>query len=46
MKENPLRKFIYLSIAAAIVTILLKFYAYYVTGSMGDRKSTRLNSSH
>ena len=35
MKENPLRKFIYLSIAAAIVTILLKFYAYYVTGSMG-----------
>jgi len=25
----------YLSIAAAIVTILLKFYAYYVTGSMG-----------
>lgn len=35
MKGNPLRKFIYLSIAAAIVTILLKFYAYYVTGSMG-----------
>lgn len=35
MKKNPLRKFIYLSIAAAIVTILLKFYAYYVTGSMG-----------
>lgn len=25
----------YLSIAAAIVTILLKFYAYYITGSMG-----------
>ncbi len=25
----------YLSIVAAIVTILLKFYAYYVTGSMG-----------
>ncbi|WP_294081255.1 cation diffusion facilitator family transporter [Proteiniphilum sp. UBA5384] len=35
MKGTPLRKFIYLSIAAAIVTILLKFYAYYVTGSMG-----------
>lgn len=35
MTQNPLRKFIYLSIAAAIVTILLKFYAYYVTGSMG-----------
>ncbi|WP_298651424.1 cation diffusion facilitator family transporter [uncultured Proteiniphilum sp.] len=35
MKQNPLRKFIYLSIAAAIVTILLKFYAYFVTGSMG-----------
>lgn len=35
MKKNPLRKFIYLSIAAAIVTILLKFYAYFITGSMG-----------
>ncbi|MEA4917760.1 cation diffusion facilitator family transporter [Proteiniphilum sp.] len=35
MKKNPLRKFIYLSIAAAIVTILLKFYAYFVTDSMG-----------
>lgn len=35
MKQNPLRKFIYLSIVAAIVTILLKFYAYFTTGSMG-----------
>lgn len=35
MKKSPLRRFIYLSIAAAIVTILLKFYAYSVTGSMG-----------
>lgn len=35
MKKTPLSKFLYLSIAAAIVTILLKFYAYHVTGSMG-----------
>lgn len=35
IKVNSLRRFIYLSIAAAIVTILLKFYAYFVTGSMG-----------
>ncbi|WP_255417191.1 cation diffusion facilitator family transporter [Proteiniphilum sp. X52] len=35
MKKNLLRKFIYLSIAAAMVTILLKFYAYFITGSMG-----------
>ena len=35
MKQTPLSKFMYLSIVAAIVTILLKFYAYYVTGSMG-----------
>lgn len=33
--QSPLQKFIYLSIAAAITTILLKFYAYYITGSMG-----------
>lgn len=33
--KSSLQKFIYLSIAAAIVTILLKFYAYYITGSMG-----------
>jgi cation diffusion facilitator family transporter len=35
MKQYPLRTFIYLSIAAAIVTILLKFYAYFATGSVG-----------
>jgi cation diffusion facilitator family transporter len=35
MEQHSLRKFIYLSIAAAIVTILLKFHAYSVTGSMG-----------
>lgn len=35
MKQNPVRKLIYLSIAAAVVTILLKFYAYVLTGSMG-----------
>ncbi|MDR1742486.1 MAG: cation diffusion facilitator family transporter [Dysgonamonadaceae bacterium] len=35
MKTRSLRKFIYISLAAAISTILLKFYAYYLTGSMG-----------
>lgn len=35
MKTQFLKKFIYLSIAAAVVTILLKFYAYHLTGSMG-----------
>ncbi len=35
MRPKSLKKFIYLSIAAAVVTILLKFYAYYTTGSMG-----------
>lgn len=35
MKQTPLSKFLYLSIAAAIATILLKFYAYYITGSIG-----------
>ena len=35
MKQTPLSKFLYLSIAAAVATILLKFYAYHVTGSMG-----------
>lgn len=35
MKENHIRKFIYLSIVAAIVTIVLKFYAYLVSGSIG-----------
>lgn len=35
MKQTSLAKFLYLSIAAAMVTILLKFFAYHVTGSMG-----------
>ena len=35
MKQISLQPFIYLSLAAAVVTILLKFYAYRVTGSMG-----------
>lgn len=35
MKQTSLAKFLYLSIAAAIVTISLKFYAYRVTRSMG-----------
>lgn len=35
MKSASLKKFMYLSIAAAVVTILLKFYAYWLTGSMG-----------
>lgn len=35
MQSKSLNKYLYLSIAAAIVTILLKFYAFRVTGSMG-----------
>ncbi len=35
MESKSLRKFIYLSISAAVITILLKYYAYYTTGSMG-----------
>ncbi|NMB50568.1 MAG: cation transporter [Bacteroidales bacterium] len=35
MEQNSLKQFIYLSIAAAVATILLKFYAFYLTGSMG-----------
>lgn len=35
MKEILVRRFIHLSIAAAVATILLKFYAYFVTHSMG-----------
>lgn len=35
MKTVSLKKFIYLSIAAAIATIFLKFLAYQLTGSMG-----------
>src|SRR5690554_853886 len=35
MKKVPLQRFLYLSICAAIVTILLKSYAYFATGSVG-----------
>jgi cation diffusion facilitator family transporter len=35
MEQNSLKQFIYLSIAAAVATILLKFNAFYLTGSMG-----------
>mgnify|MGYP000986884545 FL=1 len=35
MTQTSLKKFMYLSIAAAIATILLKFYAFWLTGSMG-----------
>ena len=35
MKGRSLRKFIYLSIAAALATIFLKFLAWYLTGSVG-----------
>ncbi|MEA4904397.1 MAG: cation diffusion facilitator family transporter [Petrimonas sp.] len=35
MKTRSLKKFMYLSIAAAVVTIGLKFIAYLKTGSMG-----------
>ena len=35
MKKFPLQYFLYLSIGAAIVTIVLKSYAYYITGSVG-----------
>jgi cation diffusion facilitator family transporter len=35
MQSKSLKKFIYLSIIAAIATILLKYYAYYLTGSVG-----------
>ena len=35
MQTQSLKKFIYLSIAAAIATILLKFLAYYLTHSVG-----------
>ena len=35
MKKVPLQRFLYLSIAAAVVTILLKSYAYHVSGSVG-----------
>ena len=35
MEQNSLKQFIYLSITAAVATILLKFCAFYLTGSMG-----------
>jgi cation diffusion facilitator family transporter len=35
MQKQSLKKFIYLSIAAAIATILLKFEAYFLTKSVG-----------
>lgn len=35
MKARSLKKFIYLSIAAALVTIFLKFFAWYLTDSVG-----------
>lgn len=35
MKKTSLKKFAYLSIAAAVITIALKFSAYLYTGSMG-----------
>ncbi len=35
MKSTHLKKFIYLSVATAVATILLKFYAYRVTNSVG-----------
>lgn len=35
MKTKSLKKFIYLSIAAALVTIILKFFAWYLTDSVG-----------
>ncbi|NCD15056.1 MAG: cation-efflux pump, partial [Bacteroidia bacterium] len=35
MQSKSLNKYLYLSVGAAVVTILLKSYAYHVTGSMG-----------
>ncbi len=35
MQQKSLKQFIYLSLAAAVATILLKFYAFYLTGSTG-----------
>ncbi|QRX63239.1 cation transporter [Dysgonomonadaceae bacterium zrk40] len=35
MNRKSLNKYLYLSLAAATITILLKFYAFHVTGSMG-----------
>jgi len=35
MKSDSLKKFIYLAIAAAVATITLKLFAYFLTGSVG-----------
>src|SRR5512145_1038724 len=35
MQKNSLKKFIYLSIVAAVATILIKFLAWHLTGSVG-----------
>lgn len=35
MEQKSLHKYMYISIAAAVATISLKYYAYYVTGSVG-----------
>ncbi len=35
MQARSLNKYLYLSVGAALLTILLKSYAYWVTGSMG-----------
>lgn len=35
MQTQSLKKFVYLSIAAALATIVLKFIAYYITDSVG-----------
>jgi divalent metal cation (Fe/Co/Zn/Cd) transporter len=35
MRTQSLKKYIYLSIAAAIATITIKFLAYYLTNSVG-----------
>jgi cation diffusion facilitator family transporter len=35
MQPKSLKKFIYLAIAAAVVTIALKLFAYFLTGSVG-----------
>lgn len=35
MQTNSLKKFIYLAIAAAVATISLKLFAYFLTGSVG-----------
>ena len=36
MEQNSLKQFIYLSITAAVATILLKFYAFYLTDQWGS----------